>query len=234
MGQSQQMVDMRGRLFQLSLGELFNQMWSLYLQFDKVNLLKYTWEGQSRTIDPALLETLYQVKPSGSADNVNKAFVMQKAIARQQLFGGKPWINQIELDKTILVQRLIIDPQDRQRNEAEEQAKETLILLEGRSLGINPDDDHVTHLNELVQYVQGVLSRPNPEDQVIHGYGASKVLEHGQMHLQAIQQTKGGQQLMQGVDQKALGFVTGYLQRLVEQEMASAAPMPMANQGVAV
>jgi hypothetical protein len=236
MGMSQQMVDMRGRLFQLSLGQNLNQIYSLYLQFDKQGLANYQWQGQPQTIDLSLLNGVYQVRPSASADNVNKAFVMQKAVARKQLFAQSPWVDPVELDKTVmeaddpsLVKRLIRDPQDKQRNEAEEQSKETVIMLQGRSLSINPDDDHVIHLMDLVQFIEAILQRPNPEERVIPAYAAMPLLQHGQMHFQAINQSKNSRKMLEQVDHKALGFVTGYLQNLIQQQqpqLAMQQPQP--------
>ena len=59
----------------------------------------------------------WRIEPNGSPESWNRAEQMQRAINRKQLFAGAPWIDQRELDRSILelddprlVKRLFLAP----------------------------------------------------------------------------------------------------------------------------
>ena len=119
--QAQQNMDLRLRLFRQALGDLFRMSWSILLQFDKKSL-QYRFLEDSLTVDPVALHDEYQLEPRGGMDMVSKAMLLNKAVQRKQLFMNSPWINQVELDKSILeledpslIPRLVQDPDRRPR-----------------------------------------------------------------------------------------------------------------------
>ncbi len=114
-------VDLKARTFRKSLGELYRLAWETLVQFDQCT--QYFVGAEVRELSPETITAIQaqpgalSIQPNGSADSWNKQAQMQKAIARKQLLGQSPWINQPELDKSILelddprlVKRLFIGP----------------------------------------------------------------------------------------------------------------------------
>jgi hypothetical protein len=221
-----QVTELKGRIFRSSLGQLFQQSWALLMQFDQKSL-SYFWKDKNSTIDEAFLHGEYRIEPTGSNDNVNKQFMMQKAIARKQMFAGDPTINQVNLNKSVLtiddprlVKELILDPNAMQGDQAEEQAKEMLLMTSSYPCQINPqEDDHMIHLQTLVKWVTDLMRRPEMEERMIRPDAAALMLVHGQAHLQMIQQSPGAKKLLEPMSQQ-LGLVTGYLKSIADQMMS--------------
>ena len=167
MNQSQ---DIRTRLFRLFSGKVHRQAWALLVQYDK-GQGQYMTEAGMQMMNPAALHLEYEITPSGSADSWNKGGRMQRAIARLQLLGNSPFINQAELIKSYLedddiqlVPRLFQDPQSKAADAKEEQALEIAIMQEGFPAEVHQYDDDIAHLQGLLEYGGRVLSRGQPPD----------------------------------------------------------------------
>ena len=159
-GQAQLNGDLRARLFRISLAALYKQAWSLYLQYDKEDL-QYRYLEDSIEADPVALHDKYFIEPKGGIDQVSRQFLMQKAVQRKQIFMNSPWIDQAELDRTILelddpslVKRVFRDPNNKGLDEAEDEMRGIPALLVGAPLRVKPDQDFPARINVLMQFIQ--------------------------------------------------------------------------------
>lgn len=158
--QTSQTGDLRARLFRIALGELYKQAWGLYLQYDKKDL-QFRYLQDSQEIDPQALHDEYFLEPKGGVDQVSKQFLMQKAVQRKQVFAQSPWIDQAELDKSILelddpslIKRVFRDPNEKQQDQAEDEMRGIPALLVGAPLRVKPGQDYMTRLQILLQFMQ--------------------------------------------------------------------------------
>jgi hypothetical protein len=190
-GQASQGVDMRARIFRLSLGALWRMSWSLLKQYDAQSLL-YFHQDKQGAITPEALQNDYVISPSGSADGINKPLLMQKAVQRKQMFANDPFINQAELDKSILeiddpklISRLVIDPNQRKQDQMEEAGTECLLMLNGLPVTVSPPDDDVTHLQTHLGYIDSAQQR----GQQMNQQQVAPFMQHIQQHLQKLSAT---------------------------------------------
>ena len=158
--QSQQVGDLRARLFRLALGQLYKQAWSLYLQYDKEDL-QYRYLEDSLNADPVALHDQYFIEPKGGVDQVSRQFLMQKAVQRKAIFANSPWIDQAELDRSILelddpslIKRVFRDPNNRGLDESEDEMKTIPAMLVGSPIRAKEGQDFQTRISVLMQYIQ--------------------------------------------------------------------------------
>lgn len=158
--QTSQTGDLRARLFRMALSELYKQAWGLYLQYDKKDL-QFRYLEDSMQIDPQALHDQYFLEPKGGVDQVSKSFLLQKAVQRKQIFQNSPWIDQAELDKSILelddpslIKRVFRDPNERQQDQAEDEMKIIPAMLVGSPIRVQQGQDYMTRINVLMQYMQ--------------------------------------------------------------------------------
>ncbi len=191
-GQSSMSDDMRARVFRLDLADLYRMCWSLYKQYDNKSLM-YVANDQQLTIPQEALLGEYAITPNGSADSWNKPLQLQKSISRKQMFQGDPYIDQGELDKSILeiddprlIARLYKDPGDKLKDQMEEQAQEIVIMEKGFPAKVDEPDDDKAHLQCLSGYVEQEMQQQRP----IEPLTAQLFLQHGMQHDQALAQKK--------------------------------------------
>lgn len=153
-----QVVDMRSRTFRRGLGELYFQAWELYKQFD--DDLDFIREGQSAQISKEDRDEVVSLRPNGSSDAWNQHGRLKKAFARKQLLGQSPFINQAELDKSILeldepglVQRLYRDPGIKEQDQVARIMRDIPALEDGLNVEPRPDDDDAIHASFLMEYM---------------------------------------------------------------------------------
>ena len=158
--QSQQNMDLRLRLFRQALGDLFRQAFSILLQFDKKSL-QYRFLEDSLSVDPVALHDEYQLEPRGGLDMVSKVMLLNKAVQRKQLFMNSPWINQVELDKSILeledpslVPRLVQDPNEKEGNEVTDEKKIIPALLIGEQIPVQEGQDYRVRIGVIMQFLE--------------------------------------------------------------------------------
>ena len=158
--QAQQNMDLRLRLFRQALGDLFRQAFSILLQFDKKSL-QYRFLEDSLAVDPVALHDEYQLEPRGGMDMVSKVMLLNKAVQRKQLFVNSPWINQVELDKSILeledpslVPRLVQDPNEKESNEVTDEKKIIPALLIGEQIPVQEGQDYRVRIGVLMQFLE--------------------------------------------------------------------------------
>ncbi len=175
--QSQQNMDLRLRLFRQALGDCFRQAWGLLLQFDSKDL-QYRFLEDSLQLDPVALHDDYQLEPRGGMDMVSKAMLLNKAIQRKQLFANSPWINQVELDKSILeledpslVPRLVQDPNQKEGDEVIAEKKLIPALLVGEQIPVQQGIDARVRIGVLMQFLErsaqtGVMVSPQGQQAI--------------------------------------------------------------------
>ena len=158
--QAQQNMDLRLRLFRQALGDLFRQAWSILLQFDSKDL-QYRFLEDSLAIDPLALHSDYQIEPRGGMDMVSKAMLLNKAVQRKQLFVNSPWINQVELDKSILeledpslIPRLVQDPNQKAVDEGEDEQKIIPALLVGQMIPVKAGLNYQIRIGVIMQFLE--------------------------------------------------------------------------------
>lgn len=211
-------MDMRGRIFRLSLAKMFNQAWALLKQFDNKDL-NYWINDQHLSLSDEAISGEYAITPNGSADNINKQLMLQKAVARMQMFSGNPFIQQNELVKSVievddprLVNRLYIEPVDKNMDQAEEQADEISNMLIGFPSMPSATDDHAIHLSTLTMFIE---KRAATRD-AITPEQAALMMNHGGAHHQALQKDTGnGKDFLvqwRGRIEAAVGWLTGLIQ----------------------
>tara|TARA_R100001530_G_scaffold28654_5_gene22684 strand:- start:5058 stop:6920 length:1863 start_codon:yes stop_codon:yes gene_type:complete len=151
--------DLRARVFRLSLGSLYRQSWNLYLQYNKEDL-DFRYREDNGRIEPEAFMGDYVIEPKGGPDSQNRALKLQQAMQRKQLFAGSPFINQAELDRSILelddpslVRRMFLDPQMRQQHEGLEEANNIGIMETGFPVPVRGDENFEIRIGVLVQYL---------------------------------------------------------------------------------
>lgn len=189
-------VDMRARTFRRSLGEMYQLAWATLLQFD--TSLQYLVGDEMKGLSQDQLTQLQAnpecvvVLPNGSGDSWNRQAGYQRAVQRKALFAQSPWINQPELDKTILelddprlVKRLFQDPNQKGMDEYQDESTMIPAMLLGLQLQPEPGQDYAMRIKAdsdflNMQAMKGVP--PNP-------HGIMTVTQRMTALMQALQQT---------------------------------------------
>ena len=155
--------DLRARVLRLSLGDVYRQTWELYLQYNKEEL-EFRYREDTGQIDPEAFFGDYVIEPKGGPDSQNRGLKLQQAMQRKQLFAGSPFINQAELDRSILelddpslVRRMFLDPQMRQQHEALEEANNISIIETGFPVPVKGNEQFELRIGVLVQYLDNKM-----------------------------------------------------------------------------
>jgi hypothetical protein len=163
--QAMQSGDLRARLFRMALGKMYRQAWGLYVQYDSKSL-RYRFAEDSLDADPVALHDQYELEPKGGMDMVSRQMMVQQAINRKQLFQNSPWVDQVELDKSImelddpsLIKRLIRDPGQKQQDELEDETKTIPTLLIGIPVPAKPGQNFAGRIGVLMQYLNGAIQQ---------------------------------------------------------------------------
>jgi len=152
----------------MALAKLYKMSWSLLLQYDKEDL-QYRFLEDSLQVDPQALHEQYHIEPKGGVNEVNRQFLLQKAVQRKQVFMNSPWINQAELDRSILelddpslIKRVFTDPNQKGQDEAADEAKTVPSLLLGMQIPAKQGQDYATRIGVLMQVIQKAVTSQAP------------------------------------------------------------------------
>ncbi len=183
-----QNIDLRARIFRRELGQVLQLAWALCLQYAREKLKFYYLDELAELPEEALSDK-YLIEPSGSGDNVNRQLVLQKAVARKQMFTGNPNIDQRELDKSVLeaddprlVRKLLLNAGTQQAEQIEDQAQELSIMLMGFPAQVRPTDDDASH----VQSILGFINRRNTLGEPLTPEQMRLIAQHAEQHMQAM------------------------------------------------
>lgn len=151
-------VDMRSRLARRQLGKLYTQAWSLLTQYDQD--FDFLHGDAIKKIDAVAKDSILSIKPNGSSDSWNQHARLKKAISRKQLLGGSPFIDQGELDKSILeldepglVKKLFRDPATKQLDQVSRIMLAIPSLEQGLAIPPSSDDDDAIQAEFLIEYL---------------------------------------------------------------------------------
>ncbi len=185
--------DLRMRIFRKSLARMYRVQWALLTQYDKESL-DFVYQNNLRELPKEALHKDYTIAPSGSLDGVNKAYLLQKAVTRLQMFKDDPFVEQYELRKSVmelddpsLVSRMLVDPGMKKLDQAEDQAMEISILRGGFPVRVKPMDDHEVHITTIMQFLEAQGQMQTPVEPV----AVQRITEHLENHVQAIEQEDG-------------------------------------------
>ncbi len=185
-------TDMRARVFRMDLAVGLKMAWSLYLQYSKDDCLEYITDSKLEALDPSVLHDGYDIQPNGSADSWNKGALVAKRNMQYQKYMANPFCRKdevtkmdMEADDPRLVKRLFQDPGTQAKDQEEAQAMECLLMIEGFSPQVHEADDDKTHLMNLGQFAENKLMRKQMTPEL-----AQLVLQHGQEHMQGLEQKK--------------------------------------------
>jgi hypothetical protein len=183
-------VDMRSRLCRRQLGKLYSQAWSLLTQYDTdCDFLK----GDAlKQLDVKAKEAVISIQPNGSSDSWNQHARMKKAINRKQLLGNSPFVNQGELDKSILeldepglVKRLFIEPQTKQLDQVSRIMITIPALEEGLPVPLQQDDDDAIQAEFLLEY----LAREAKAQKQLTPQGQKALQDRLAAHMERLKQS---------------------------------------------
>lgn len=232
MGQSQ---DTRARMFRGELGHLLNLAWAIAVQYERENV-DYYFMDELLQLDPKVLDGKYRIEPNGSGDNVNRGLVLQRAVARLQMFKGDPDIEQKELKRSVLeaddprmAKKLLLNEGTQQAAQQEDQAQEITILLEGFAPEVRPTDDDTSHFTSVFGFVE----RRNKLGPPLTAEQFALLATHCEQHMQSLKKKNPPQFQQQG--QKMQQFVMELkqaAQALAQQQAQAPAMVPM-NGGAA-
>lgn len=164
-------VDLKGRVFHKSLGEVFRLCWAIILQYQREALVYFAAESR-KVLPPQALHDNYLIQPEGSSDHWNKNQRIQRAAIRFQSLRGHPNVDQEELVKDLiqaddarLIRRLVVPTNERQTGEADAEATEIVKMMHGWPAHVRPAQDHQVRITTLVQFLQKqalVAAAPDP------------------------------------------------------------------------
>ena len=184
MSTGNQIIDMRARIFRKALAKLYALSWDILYQYD--DGMSYLHDQEFRELPEGAKDKVKAIRPNGSSQSWNIGTRLKKAITRKGLLGQSPYINQAELDKTILeldepglVARLWVDPKTEEREGAEAQMMEIPALMQGFPITAQPEDHHPAHVAVLHQFILSQMqenAQPNPK-------GEQMIAQHLAEHM---------------------------------------------------
>jgi hypothetical protein len=181
-----QSTDLRAQIFRRNLGKLYRLAWSLLQHFAAEKLTSYYADNQVQQVDPQAVGGKYRIWPAGSSDGWNKQARQQRAAQRLQMYRGDASINQsaltrhaLEEDDPRLVKSLWQDPGTAQADQIEDQADELSVLAMGFPASVHALDDHPTHVQTILGFVQAQQQLGRPLDPLL----VKKLAEHAQQHV---------------------------------------------------
>jgi hypothetical protein len=208
-GQSAQAGDMRARLFRMALAKCYKMHYALLLQYDKTDML-YRIQDDIGNLDPSLLHAEYDIEPKGGMNEVNRQFLLNRAVARKQLFANSPWVDQAEIDKSImelddptLIKRAFRDPNLKGQDEAEDESKGIPSLLLGLPIPVKPGQNYSVRIGALLQFIEQAVQN----GMVVPPSGRQALLGRLDGLLQGLESVD------KNAGRKARSQITGYLQK---------------------
>jgi hypothetical protein len=183
-------VQYRGRVAFRSLAETYRVSWALWVQFGGEELAYYAADSR-KVLPQQARHDNYLIMPNGSPDQWNRQQRLQRAVSRYQMFRGHPNVNQEELVKSILeeddprlVKRLFISTQQKSANEAEDEAMEILLLMNGFPAAVSPGEDHRLRIRLIAGKLQQLSMMGTPVDPVAQ----QRLQQHMVAHVQMLKQ----------------------------------------------
>lgn len=219
-------LNMRGWVFRQCLSEVYRRIWMLLVMY-QAKEMTYWAKGQNITLTQNVFSEAYLIQPAGAVDGWDKERKHQRAIMRKQMFTGDPTINQEELNRDVLtsedprlVDKLLIPQGVKASSEAEDEAIEIGIMLDGFAAQAMPNEDHALRLKILV----GFLRKVQMTGEFLNQQAGQLIQAHIEQHLaflkeQNPQMAEGAMALM---EEAAAGMPDG-------GDMGGPVPFPQDN-----
>lgn len=181
-------IELKGRVFRLGLRDTYRVSWALILhnRSSQDELIAFTSKEASVLPEQALHDS-YLITPDGAPDAWNKNARLQRAVARFREFKGDPSIDQdnlrrelINADDPRLTDRLLIPSNMKAASEAEDEAMEIAIMMDGFPAAARPDEDHVVRIQTIV----GKLEQLNATQTPVNPIAMQRLSEHLAQHIQ--------------------------------------------------
>ena len=164
-------IDMNGRVFRKRLAQTYVVSWAIMLEHQLQDEAYYA-AGSTQKLPEQAKHDAYLIAPDGSADLWNRGAKVQKAVSNWQLFANNPIVDQEYLAKEVFraqdsrtADRAVIPQTQKKAAEAQQEALNCLLLMEGYPVQAMPYEDHQTRLQVLFGKLQQLQARgvpPNP------------------------------------------------------------------------
>jgi len=200
-------TNMRGWVFRQGLQGALWRIWALNVQY-RPNRLTWFAKGRSYRLPQAAVSDQFNIQPAGPIDGWDKARRIQRAGVRLQVFRGDPLVNQEQLYRDVLgaedarlPERLLMPQGMKAATEAEDEAQEIVLMMNGWPAVAMPNEDHALRIKVLLGKLQqlGVTGEPvNPQSRQL-------MQQHLQQHLQMLQESdpKQAQGAMAAIEELA-------------------------------
>lgn len=196
-------IELKGRVYRLGPKSIFKASWAtLLLNRDSSSqFVAYSAKEVSVLPEQAFHDS-YLISPDGSPDAWNKSVKLQRAVARLHEFRNDPDVNQEELKRGVinaddpkLTDKLVIPRNIRAASEAEDEAMEVSIMMDGFPASAKPDEDHITR----IQILLGKLEQLRATNTPVNPIAMQRLSEHIGQHIQLLKQQNpdAAQQVMQ-------------------------------------
>lgn len=226
---SNQGIDMRGRIFRQRMGELYMKAWAIMLLYQKEELIYYTSTSR-RVLPQQAFVDAYQIRPSGSPDQWNRALRQQRALQRFQLLQGHPNADQeglvrdlLQEDDPRLLHRVFRPTGVKEADQGERQAYELILLMQGYPVTVKPDDDDMIH----IQVIYGKLEQLGAKGDPVDEQARNLIQGHMVAHLEALK-AKNPQAANQIVKELQSAMEAAAPQAQIDQAGPAPMPQPMA------
>jgi len=183
-------LNMRGFVFRLGLKDCLWRMWALFVKHQAEAITYYV--GQDINVLPQdALSDQFEIEPAGAVDAWNRSQRKQDAGQRFNAFNGDPMIDQEELRRDVLnaedarlTARLLVPQGRKDMQEAEDEAVEILLLMEGWPALALPTENHELRLRILY----GKLQQMDAQGRLVDALVLQRFQEHIQQHEELLAQ----------------------------------------------
>lgn len=214
-------TDMRGIIFRLALSDVYWRAWAILCDRDKDGIAEYCGTQANLLPIEAMLNRT-RVKPCGLVEDWNRQNTLTKAAQRFQALNNDPLIDQSELRKDFLnaddgrlVERLLVQNGQSQQDEAEDEAVEIGVLMNGFPVQAKPKEDHLTRIKVIFGKIQQLDALGHPFDPLTLKMLQDHLMQHVQLLAQ--QNPQAAKQVMQQIS----GLTRSNSQTAGQQQVAT-------------
>jgi hypothetical protein len=238
-------VEMLANVYRMRLTNLMAMSWAILIQMRAAKLVAVL--GLPPGITPDKLIRAFRVVIAGSVDSWNKTFQQQRALLLWNTFKGDPQINQTELRKLVLegldarlVKRLMVDPKIRASDEAEDEAMEIVLMLNGFPAVPMEGEDHAGRAIMITQKMQAEALEAAQEESGEEQAEKAKTMravqllaQHRGIHLSMLQKQDPAAAAQAAQQIKQIEMQTAAMLKQIEVQKAQAAMQQKLPQGPA-
>lgn len=232
-------VDLRGRVFDEGLHELYLQSWKLLLQYNSDDL-EYTYRHEFSELEEDALRDIYILEPNGNPDGYDKNQEIQRLININQIPAVQKFTNQSKFAKIIWeladtkYMRELYQDQGMDQQQMEVQMAEISDMLNGFEIHAKPSDNPGMHIKTLLMYFdfcdQAKIDAPVLPSMRMYTHFLEHYQQYSQVDPQEFKQNKQILDHAKGRIESALPIVQQALQNGIPPMSGVDELMPMLNQ----